>query len=106
MGKNTGYIGICVDDSHALEGGGGLDGGEVVDITNKLSVVVLDDGSADDIRARREVHQGWRVGRRVAALAAALARGDGRVDGDRVVGGAIALGAKVLDVAEDLVALL
>jgi hypothetical protein len=99
-------IRICVHDSHALEGGGSLDGGEVVDITNKLGVVVLDDGFAHSVGTSREVNDSRSCGRRVTALAASLAISNGLVDSRSVVSSTITNGTVVLDVTEDLVGIL
>ena len=48
-------VGVGIDDSHALEAGSGLDRGRADGIANKLSVVKLDNGLADDVGTGREV---------------------------------------------------
>lgn len=96
-------VGIDVDDSHTLKVGSGLEDGEIVHITNHVSVVVRKDGLGDDIGTGRKVNKSGSDGSRVTALAAATAIREGGVDSRGVIGASITLGTVVLDVAENLV---
>ena len=71
-------------------------------IAQELRVVVLDNGCADEIGTRGEVHHSGDNGTGVATGSASAALGDGELDGGRVIGHAVAYGTKVLDISPDL----
>ena len=100
---STILIWVGIDDSHASEVGSCLQGWNVESIADHVGVVVLLQWSADHVRSWWKVDEGWCDSRRVATLPTAVAGSNGAVDGSSVVAGAIALGAKILDVAIDLV---
>jgi len=97
-------IWITVNQSDALKARAGLESGDCDSITNQLSVVILDDWRAEKVGTRRKVDESWSGCARVTALTTTVARGDCRIDGGSVVSHTIALGAKVHDIAVDLVA--
>ncbi|CAG9998128.1 unnamed protein product [Clonostachys byssicola] len=93
---------VCVNDSHALEVGTGLEGGDIREITNHVSVVVGNDGLGDNVGTRGEVDESGSGGAGVAAkTASVVASSDGSVDGISVIRGTITLGTEVFDVTED-----
>ena len=95
-------VGVRVDDCHALEAGRRLKCWRCNGIADELSVVVLDNGLADDIGARREVNESRNDCRGVTALATTVAIRDGSVDCFGIVGRTVSFGTIVLDVAENL----
>ena len=94
---------VDIDDSHTFEVGGGLQDGEVADITNHVGVVVGKKGLGDNVGTGREVNKSGSNSLRITTLAAAVAVREGRVDGFGVIRASITLGAVILDIAEDLV---
>lgn len=95
-------IGIGIDDGHADKVGSSLQRRDVVEISDHVGVVVLDDWAGDEIRARGEVDEGGCSGRAITSLSTATSsRSDGGVDGSRVVSNTIASCAIVQDVTED-----
>lgn len=96
-------VGISVNHGHAFKVGGGLESRRVDGITDHLGVVVGNDRLADAVGAGREVHKTGSRGLRGAAETTAVLVADGPVDGLGIIGGAIALGTVVLNIAEDLV---
>ncbi|CAI6089739.1 unnamed protein product [Clonostachys chloroleuca] len=93
---------VGVDDSHALEVGTGLEGGDIRKITNQVGVVVGNDGLGDNVGTRGEVDESGSGGAGVAAqTASVVASSDSSVDGNSVIRGTITLGTVVFDVAED-----
>ncbi|CAG9937310.1 unnamed protein product [Clonostachys rosea f. rosea IK726] len=95
-------VGVGVDDSHALEVGTGLEGGDIRKITNQVGVVVGNDGLGDNVGTRGEVDESGSGGAGVAAqTASVVASSDGSVDGNSVIRGTITLGTVVFDVTED-----
>lgn len=92
---------VCINDSHAGESGRGLDDGQAGGIANQLGVVVLLDGSADNVGTGREVDEGRGDGRGLAVLATTATIGDGSVDGGSIIGRAVTSGTIILDVAEN-----
>ena len=96
---------IAVEDCHALEVRGRLDGRLRDSVTNQLSVVVHDDWLADPICARGEVDHGREDRGGVAEISTAIATRDGEVDGIGVVSHAVTFGSElgICDIAENLV---
>lgn len=102
--RTTGLVGSAINDTQAGKVWGGLEDGQVVGVADNVCGIVADDGGGDEVGAGREVDNGVCGARGGAgAWGAAVAVLDGPVDGGRVVDDAIADGAVVLDVAEDLV---
>ena len=96
-------IRIRVDDTNTLETSVGLDGGDGVEVTNEVSVVVRNDGSGNKVSSGREVDDGRGGGLGVTTLSATRAISDGAVDSSGIVGGTVTFGTVVGDVTEDLV---
>jgi len=67
---------VTVDQSDALEARAGLESRNRDGISDQLSVVILDDGRAEKVGARREVNKSWSCCARVAALTTTVARRD------------------------------
>lgn len=95
-------VGVGVDDGNAGKVGSRLDGRNVDSITNKLSVVVLDDGLGNKVGTRGEVDKSRRGSTGVTALATATTVSDGAVDSIGIISSAVTSGAVILYVAEDL----
>jgi len=88
-----------------LESAGGLESWKAVWVSDHLGVVVVDDRSRDDICSGREVDDSRSGGRRVAyAWCAAIAAAHCGLNSGSVIRVTITFGAKVLDIAKDLVA--
>lgn len=83
-------IRVRVDNGNAFERRRSLDDGHVERISHDLGVVVLDDRFGHDIGAWREVDERRSGRRRVTSLSTAASGGDGRVDGRRIIRGAVA----------------
>lgn len=81
---------IGVDNGDTLERSRCLDSRDVDSIADKLGVVQLNEGCADEVGARWEVHNRRSDGRGVTTLATAITGGDCVVDGSSIIFVAVA----------------
>jgi hypothetical protein len=83
-------VGTRVDESKSFKVRSGLEDGAVARVADELGHVVEDDGLANQVCTRGNVHNGGRVSRRLAdPRTAAVAIGNGTIDGIRIISDAI-----------------
>lgn len=87
LGSHT----ISINDSKALKARYGLKYGQVVGVSDELSIVEVDNRGRKEIGACREVDDGRREGAGIARLrTASVAAADGQVYGSRVISHTVA----------------
>lgn len=92
---------VGINDGHAGEGGRGLDDGQAGGVANQLSIIILLDGSADNVGTGREVDEGRGDGGRLAVRTATTAIGDGSIDGGSIISRTVTSSTVILDVTEN-----
>lgn len=102
-----GLVLVTIDHPPTLESRAGQNNRQTVGVADDVGVVVVNDRAGNQVGAWREVDNG-RGGRGCAWAAvsrsATVAGGNSGIDGGCVIGNTIALGAEVLDTAENGVA--
>lgn len=96
----VGPVWVRIDNGDTCEAGCRFDCGKRNRIAHKLSVIVLDEWRADEVRSRWKVDESWGYGTGVAAFTAAVAITDGGVDVCGVVGLTVTSRTIVLYIAE------
>ena len=84
------FVRVSIDECHTFESWSSFNSGKSDGVSDKLSVIILDDWSADEVSTGWEVNKSWCGGARVTAFAASVAICDCFVDGGGIIGVAVA----------------
>ena len=96
----VGPIWVGIDNSDTSEAGCCFDGGKGNGVADKLSIIVLYDGRADEVCSRWKIDESWGYSTGVATLTAAATITDGGIDCCGVIGLTVTSRTVVLDIAE------
>ena len=91
---------VRVDNGDTSEAGRCFDCRKCDRIADKLGVIILDQGLADEVRSRWKVNESWGHGTGVAAFTTAVAITDGGIDCCGVIGVTVTSCPVVLDIAK------